>query len=396
MATLTIEFGKKGKSGKRLISFLVCAGTTKKRIPTEIYLLDEDMSGNGKRIVNPVKARLVEEMRRKMEDRLFALSINLLGREEVDAAYIAERLVVQPKELDFFTFADEWLERTTIKGKKNYQTMLKSLEKHLGRRVLPFSHITYNMLQRYSDSLSKTSRAQSLYLGEIRHLYREAMKQYNNDYETVIKSDPFQRFSVPRQQMKKGVRSLTQEELMKIYAYKGAPGGRAQLARDCFILSFCLMGMNSADMYECTDARGGVLRYNRVKTRDRRADGAYIEVKVHPVVQPLMKRYKDTARVFNFFRRYSSYDDLNKAINLGLKVVGEAVGIKSLQFYQARHTFATLSRNLMKFSKSDVDEALNHVGDLDIADVYIKKDFSIINENNFKLLDEVFGVKAEP
>jgi hypothetical protein len=216
MATLTIEFGKKGKSGKRLISFLVCAGTTKKRIPTEIYLLDEDMSSNGKRIVNPVKARLVEEMRRKMEDRLFALSINLLGHEGVDAAYIAERLVVQPKELDFFTFADEWLERATIKGKKNYQTMLKSLEKHLGRRVLPFSHITYNMLQRYSDSLSKTSRAQSLYLGEIRHLYREAMKAYNNDYETVIKSDPFQRFSVPRQRMMKGVRSLTQEELMKI------------------------------------------------------------------------------------------------------------------------------------------------------------------------------------
>lgn len=44
----------------------------------------------------------------------------------------------------------------------------------------------------------------------------------------------------------------------------------------------------------------------------------------------------------------------------------------------------------MKFSKSDVDEALNHVGTLDIADIYIKKDFSIINENNFKLIEKVF------
>ena len=44
----------------------------------------------------------------------------------------------------------------------------------------------------------------------------------------------------------------------------------------------------------------------------------------------------------------------------------------------------------MKFSKGDVDEALNHVGTFDIADVYITKDFSIINDNNFKLLDKVF------
>ena len=37
------------------------------------------------------------------------------------------------------------------------------------------------------------------------------------------------------------------------------------------------------------------------------------------------------------------------------------------------------------------DEALNHVGNYEIADVYITKDFSIINDNNFKLLDKVFN-----
>jgi hypothetical protein len=46
----------------------------------------------------------------------------------------------------------------------------------------------------------------------------------------------------------------------------------------------------------------------------------------------------------------------------------------------------------MKFSKGDVDEALNHVGNYEIADVYITKDFSIINDNNFKLLDKVFNL----
>ena len=49
----------------------------------------------------------------------------------------------------------------------------------------------------------------------------------------------------------------------------------------------------------------------------------------------------------------------------------------------------------MKFSKSDVDEALNHVGTMDIADVYIAKDFSIINDNNEKLIKRVFGERYD-
>lgn len=393
MATITIEIGKKGKKGVRALSFLVCVGKSKKRIPTELYLNDKEVTDNGKRITNIQKARLVEEMRRKLEDRLFVLSVNMLG-QEVDAATLADMLTARTDELEFFAFADEWLERASIKGKKNYRTMLKSLENHLGRRKLPFSAITYGMLQRYEDYLRDKPRAQSLYLGEIRHLYRQAMKQYNTDYEQVIKNDPFQRYDVPRQLMKKGVRALTLEELMKIYDYEGMPGGRAQLARDCFVLSFCLMGMNSADMYEARTIERGVIKYNREKTKDRRSDAAYIEVKVHPVIEKLMKKYSDEARVFNFHRRYRDADALNRSINLGLKIISEELGMSNLQFYQARHTFATLSRNMMKFSKSDVDEALNHVGTMDIADVYIKKDFTIINENNFKLLDEVFGEKS--
>ena len=99
--------------------------------------------------------------------------------------------------------------------------------------------------------------------------------------------------------------------------------------------------------------------------------------------------------MFSFSSRYYTAQTFNRNVNIGLKVVGKAVGIDNLQFYQARHTFATLSRNMMKFAKSDVDEALNHVGSYDIADVYIKKDFTIINENNMKLLDRIFGMLDE-
>lgn len=390
MATITIEIGKKGKKKVRPVSFLVCHGKTKKRIPTEIFVTDSEISSNGKKIKNINKAKLIEQFRRKLEDRLFSLSLELVG-QDVNAAYIVEKLTSQHrKDIEFFSFAKDWMSHSQIRGLKNYSTMLNSLESYIGVRNLPFSRINYRLLKGYEDFLNGKERAKSLYLGMMRHLYREAMRMYNTDHEQIIDNDPFVRYNVPRQQLKKGVRALSLEEFLKVYKYQGAPGSRPQLARDCFILSFCLMGMNSVDMYNCTCIKDGVIMYNRTKTKSRRSDNAYIEVKIHPFIKELVNKYKGDRHVFNFHKRYASYETFNANLNKGLKVIGSDVGIRDLEFYQARHTFATLSRNLMKFSKSDVDEALNHVGTLDIADVYIKKDFTIINENNFKLIEKVF------
>ena len=389
MATLTIEIGKKNKKKVHPISFLICQGTSKKRIPTDITATDSELTTNQRKLKEATKAKIIEAKRRALQDKLDALSLELIG-QEVDASFIVERITATQGEIDFFTFTDEWLKHSSIKGAKNYATMLNTLEAYLGRRRLAFSTITYNTLKGFEEYLRDKPRAQSLYLGQMRHLYREAMRRYNTDYEQVIKNDPFLRYKVPRQVLKKGVRALSLEQLLKVYNFKGEPHSRAQLARDCFILSFCLMGMNSVDMYSCTDRKGDTIRYRRAKTKDRRSDEAYIEVVIQPFIKELAKKYKGRGKVFNFSERYSTASTFNQNLNKGLKDVGEAIGIEGLNFYQARHTFATLSRNLMRFSKSDVDEALNHVGTLDIADVYIAKDFSIINDNNAKLIEKVF------
>lgn len=394
MATITIEIGRINKSEQRPVSFLVCSGKSKKRIPTEIFLEKGELSPNGKKIRNTHKAQLVERFRRQLVDKLFELSLDLDG-VDYDAAYIAQRLTMKPDTIDFFRFTEEWMQTTKTKDLRNYKAMLNALERYLGRRSLDIKDITYNVLFGFERFLNGKPRAQSQYLGIMRHLFREAMRWYNTDYDQVIKNDPFMRYRVPKQIIRKGVRSLSLEQLMAVYHYEGRKGSRAELARDCFILSFCLMGMNSVDMYEVRKFDGNYLKYCRAKTRGRRSDEAYIEVRVHPCVRALIDKYRDKskARVFNFYKRYADAPAFNSNLNKGLKYVGEACGIEDLEFYQARHTFATLSRNMMRFSKGDVDEALNHVGTLGIADIYIKKDFAIINDNNFKLLDEVFEEK---
>ena len=395
MATLKIEI-KSGEGRKTFsVSFLVCQGKSKKRIPTGIKVAPSELSSNGKRIKDLNKARLIEKMRRDLQDRIDALSLELTGRD-MDASEIVRRITLSRdgETLDFFEFTEKWMSETSTKSKEIYVCMLKSLSLFVGCRRLPFREITYRFLSGYEAFLRGKPRAQSLYIGLMRHMYRIALREYGNIVYGDVAGDPFLRYRVPRQVQKKGVRALTADELCRIARYEGT-GVRDTLARDCFLLSFCLMGMNTVDMYQCETYRNGMICYNRAKTKDRRYDSAYIEVVVHERVKALMERYRGKSRVFSFSSRYYTAQTFNRNVNIGLKVVGKAVGIDNLQFYQARHTFATLSRNMMKFAKSDVDEALNHVGSYDIADVYIKKDFTIINENNMKLLDRIFGMLDE-
>ena len=393
MATITTEFGKLSSKGQRAVYLRVRDKKTEKRIATGVKVDESEISPRTKKIKNFEKAQAVEKLRMELMYKMTSIAPEINYSVNMDAARIVSTLVMQEKteSLDFFTFAEDWISKNSLKSTKNYKCTLSALESYLGVRKLDFSQINYTLLKNFELYLSDRPRAKSMYLGYMRHLYREAMLEYNTDEATVIKNDPFMRYKAPKQVLKKGVRALSVQDILKVYHYKGIdPKGRPQLARDCFILSFCLMGMNSADLYNATVLQKGVVKYNRTKTKDRRSDDAYIEVKVHPFIKQLMKKYAGNTHVFNFYQRYAGFQEMNAALNKGLKEVGKAIGIPKLQFYQARHTFATLSRNMMKFSKSDVDEALNHVGSYDIADVYITKDFSIINENNFKLIEEVF------
>ena len=65
-----------------------------------------------------------------------------------------------------------------------------------------------------------------------------------------------------------------------------------QIARDAFIISFLLCGINSADLYYIVENNGRV-DYERRKTKDRRADNAFISIKIEPELLPYIDKYKD-------------------------------------------------------------------------------------------------------
>ena len=256
------------------------------------------------------------------------------------------------------------------------------------------------VISKNEKTMSEKKRAQSLYPSVILRLFTEAREYYNDEDNDIIRIKQNLSKYKPKQQNVAEKRALPEETIKTIftlpYDNKKIKGytSRHDLAKDCFILSFCLMGMNSADLYNATEFDGEYITYYRTKTKDRRNDNAKMIVRVHPIIQPLVNKYKGKERVFNFYERFSSMADLNRAINIGLKEVGYKIGINNLQFYAARHSMATIAINKAGINKYIVNEMLCHTdSSMKVTDLYIQKDFTPINEANFKLIEYVFGKK---
>ena len=306
---------------------------------------------------------------------------------------------------DFILFGRQEIERLKAAGRKgvakNHFTTLNTIERFINGNRLPVSQITVKFLREFeafiigkpgSSNNKGQSRAPSLYLSNLRALHNK-MKQTYNDEDTgviPIPLSPFQRYKLPAEKATRK-RAIEVEKIKQIFAL--ADGGqRFDLARDCFILSFCLIGMNSVDLYNCPPPVKGYLTYKRKKTSSRRKDEAVISVKVQPEIKYLLEKYKDLTgeRAFNFYQSYVDKDGFNKSINKGLKKIGEAIGADDLEYYAARHSWATIARNKVKVDKYTVHAALNHVDEvMRVTDIYLGEDWSLINDANRAVLDYI-------
>lgn len=326
--------------------------------------------------------------------------------------------------LDFFKYGRDKIKELQAKDRagnaKTYNVMLNSLEAFTARQTLSISEINLNFIKKYVSWLEskparpkreKGERAVGLYLSNLRALHNMAKSEYNNEDIGVINIplSPFKNYKIPKPPATRK-RAVTVETIRAIavlpYVEIIQPGmNRFNFAKDLFLLSFGLIGMNTVDLFHCNKIEAGRITYNRTKTKNRREDKAEISIKIEPQILPLVEKYRDKTgkRVFNFYRHYINPDTFSSAINRGLKKIGalESIKVDDLEFYAARHSWATIAVNQVKIDKYIVHSALNHVSDEDmkVTDIYIDKDYSLIDQANKRVLSFVklnVGAVQEP
>lgn len=322
----------------------------------------------------------------------------------LDAKGIVSLVTAPEKEdiqgLDFAKWVLEDAARMTAAGHGSAAgsriTAINAFCRAFGSNVIPLSSLTKRAVKKAFKSITGR-RAPSLYKAQLQASFNTLMKEYNAD-DVIIPYNPFTGLELPKVDPPEK-RALDAETIKSIALLRdkelreGTKGVRFNLAKDVFMLSFYLVGMNAVDLYNCTEYKDGRITYERTKTRARRSDKALMSVEVPQEAIPLFEKYFDgDGRVFRFWRMYSTHGTFNAALNKGLKQVGEEVGIDGLTFYAARHSWATIAVNDCGIDKWTVHLALNHVDPVTaVTDIYIKKSWKPVDEANRKVIEKVFG-----
>ena len=181
--------------------------------------------------------------------------------------------------VEFFErVADSKKKKNTTSTFEGYRQVLKSLQRYRDLKHLQFEDVTTNWLREYvlflqSDGAS--ANTQRTYLSNLRHVINVAYD------EELIKTDPFRRFRFPKAEE-------TRKRALPVGGFKRlcAAAGRKtdKTARDMFLLSFCLIGINPRDLYniKSTDIVEGRLQYRRAKT------GRLYSIRVEPEAANLL------------------------------------------------------------------------------------------------------------
>ncbi len=329
----------------------------------------------------------------------------------------------QRREIDFIEFARMFIEKTPNEGTKTVKTtginsLCHFLNHKNGNEKLLIKDLTSRFLREYEAWLRqdryitvrqnktakqayKTIKKPALndtgvhsYMGIIQSVFNAALLHFN-DYEKgdiIITNDPFKVYTIPAV-LEAKKRAVDVDIIRKIYNYSPVNKRKrtTMFTRDIYILSFLLAGMNAVDMLNCRMVNGRI-EYERQKTKDRRKDNAFISVYIHPLALPIIAKYRDPSgqHLFDFYKRYNNVRNLTKGIHRGMRSLCDELGIDYIQFYSARHSFATIARNECNISKDDISLCLNHSSGKTVTDTYIKQDFSRIDKVISKVVDYVF------
>lgn len=366
----------------------------KKQLTTKGILRDEYVVSEMNEIIKNYRSKLLSVS--DLNNRSLDFLKDYLKKEDVN------------RDIDFIKYARSFILTQSHATGKNTETALNALVDFIGMEFLDIKHLTLTMLNKLeaylrNDRTVKRGDKEIMlrgmgdtgikdYMGKLRQVFIAARNEYNDEDtgRMVIMHYPFRKYKMPKATVAKK-RNVKVDVINKIRDTANI-SKRADLGRDVFMLSFYLVGINTVDLFNLTDYNNNRVSYNRAKTASRKANKAFLSIKVEPEAVPLIEKYKDETgkRVFNFYHQYANADSFSKAVNTGLKTVcnSEDNKLEPITSYYARHSWATIARNVCKVSKDDIHFALNHAApDMKITDLYIEDDFSIIDEANRKVLD---------
>lgn len=397
MATLKAVVDHRKADGTYCVKIRLTHNRKALYIPTMIYVTDRELTKSKKiKDTNVVMTtnKIIDGMRSAI---LSIEDVNLMTCEELRDAMLKVYNGKDTFKLDFYEYALTQIAKMKPATALSHMTAINNLKKY--KNTLDINDITNKLILSFKSHLNDNGVSKNsinLYLTKIQHIINLAKDEFNDDDNIRVNVRQFKKGVIERNDPSEH-RVLTATQIRRIATFTG--DRYENFARDIFILSFCLIGINIVDLYNLKkkDVQNGILTYNRAKTKDRRADKARISIRIEEEAMNIIQRYTELngEQLLNFHRRYKSFESMSHSLMPlynRFKRYDKSLPSR-LTFYHARHSWATIAYNNCGIDMQTIHEALNHASDanMKITDVYVKKDFTRIWEANRKVLDFVFG-----
>ena len=364
-------------------------------------IIDAAHITKGGDLTDPVVNEYCAMLIRQYTDRLNRVNATCWEIKEV-----IEFLLKDDEEACFSDYARKFIDRMEADGHernaKNYRLAVNHLERFMGTTRLLFSNLSSSAINLWIESLSKTNRAKEMYPTCVRQIFKKAIVELNDEERGVIriKFNPWLKVTIPKSDntMKRAIsaeacREFFNRPLPKTKMLSPLP----ELGRDVALLSLCIGGINTVDLYELKkkDYNNGIIGYKRAKTRHSRRDEAYMEMRIEPFIQETFNKYlskdEDDEYLFVFHSRYSNSDSFNANVNIGIRKICADMGMKKEAcYYTFRHTWATIAQNDCDANLYEVAFGMNHSHGFNVTRGYLKLDFTPAWELNAKIIDFIF------
>lgn len=358
MATISAVIlpAKALKNGKHKVRISVAHNSQTRYILTNIVLDSEKEFKNGavvKRNDAKLKNLKIRETINKYEQILDEL-------EYIDH-YSCSELVQQMQSFEsrsnkgtIESVFNEWFECATCKESTlvAYKHVYSSLVTFINKDT-HMSRITHATIRQYEKYMLKNNNSCTTIRNRM--FFLRMLINYAKNYGYVkYKIDPFAGFSLPGITVRDAW--LNVDEIRMIRDHDITKKGKKK-ARDIFMLSYYLGGVNIADLAKMSFKKGQKnICYERTKTERQQKLNKYVEFEIPKEAWEIINR---TADMDGYVLGKKAVDSLTNFVNYNIHLISKELGIKDFIYYSARKSFSQHAFQL-GISTSVIDYILGH------------------------------------
>lgn len=353
---------KKNEQGLTPLFFRIIKDRKSKFISTGLKIKESEWDDGNQRVKknhsNSGRANaIIAKKRAQIEEEL--LDMELEGKSITKNSFLS----VQGKsKIDFFSYADQYLDKLESKEKVGYHRRVKytieKLKVYHGSSTLNFNEINVTYLKNYEKYLADKLGNK---INTIHANFRVIRAIINNAIdEDILKRDknPFYKFKMKTEPVIKDY--LTEEEIDKIESLKLDESLNIFHHRNMYIFACYVGGLRVSDMLQLkwSNFDGTHITVNTKKT------GSVVSIKLPNRALEILEYYKDITysdasnkkQENNFIfpvlksdfdkmtpdAKHSIISSSTALINKNLKTIAKKAKVnKRISFHSSRHTFAT-------------------------------------------------------